>query len=395
MGALTGLKILDFSQMLPGPLATMFMADMGAEVVTVSAPGKPDLMNNYPPYIGNTGLSASAAWLGRNKKTIELNLRKSEAVDTVKKMVKEYDIVVEQFRPGVMKRFGLDYETLKKENPALIYCSISGFGQEGPLAMRPAHDINYVALSGNLLMMDGKQPAHVSIPNFHVADIAGGGYMGAIALLAAIHYREVTGKGQYIDLSLMDGIVPFACIEGSGVLAARKYPEGWKNMTVSGVMNGPHYDVYETADKKYMSVGALEPKFYMNLCETLGLPEYKDGKILKEDPEQFRKALQEKFKEKTRADWEEIFKGTDACTEPVYDIAEMLESEHIKARGLAPEVPLSTDPSQTVQQLATPIRLSESPVEYRHTGYPVGYHTEEVLSQFGLTEDEIAYISAR
>ena len=395
MGALTGLKILDFSTLLPGPLATMFMADLGAEVVSVTGPGKPDLMNNYPPYVGDTGLSASAAWLGRNKKTIELNLRKAESIDIVKKMVKEYDIVVEQFRPGVMKRFGLDYETLKKENPALIYCSISGFGQDGPLVNRPAHDINYLALSGNMLMMDGKTPQHVSIPNFHLADIAGGGYMSTIAILAAVHYREQTGIGQYIDMSLMDGIVPFACIEGSGVLAARKYPEGWKNRTISGIMNGPHYDVYETADHKYMSIGALEPKFYVTLCNSLGFPEYADGKLLQDDPEAFRQAVTARFKEKTRAEWEEIFAEADACAEPVYDIEEMLDSKQIKARNLAPEVPLSTDPTQTVQQLATPIKLSESPVEYRHTGYPVGYHTQEVLSKFGISEEEITYVSTK
>ena len=362
MGALSGLKILDFSTLLPGPLATMFMADLGAEVVSVTAPGKPDLMNNYPPYIGDTGLSASAACLGRNKKTIELNLKKEKAVQIVKNMVKEYDIVVEQFRPGVMKKFGLDYETLKKENSRLIYCSISGFGQEGSLANRPAHDINYVALSGNMLMMDGKTPQHVAIPNFHVADIAGGSYMGVMAILSAVYYREKTGKGQYIDLSLMDGIIPFACIEGAGVLAARKYPEGWENKTVSGTMNGPHYDVYETADKKFMSVGALEPKFYVALCKTLGLDEFADGKVIIENPELFRETISRKFKEKTRAEWEEIFADVDACVEPVYDIAEMLDSHHIKERNLTPEIPLSTDRSQTVQQIATPIKLSESPV---------------------------------
>lgn len=152
MGALSGLKILDFSTLLPGPLATMLMADLGAEVISVSAPGRPDLMNGYPPIIDELGISATSAWLGRNKKTICLNLKKPGAVAAVKKLVHEYDIVVEQFRPGAMKRLGLDYETLKKENPALIYCSITGYGQNGPLMMRADHDINYVALSGNMLI---------------------------------------------------------------------------------------------------------------------------------------------------------------------------------------------------------------------------------------------------
>ena len=389
MGALSSLKVLDFSTLLPGPLATMFLADLGAEVVSVSAPEKPDLMNNYPPIIEELGVSASYAWLGRNKKTINLNLKKPQAVSAVKKMVKEYDIVVEQFRPGVMKKLGLDYETLRQENPALIYCSISGYGQNGPMAMRPGHDINYVALSGNMLMMDGKEPQKVSIPNFHLADIAGGGYMSAIAILAAVQYREKTGKGQYIDMSMMDSILPFACIEGAGVLAARQYPKGWQNRTVAGTANGPHYDVYETADKKYMSVGALEPKFFAALCTTLGLPEWADGHIIQEDPEQMRTVFQQKFKEKTRAEWTEIFSKVDACVEPAYDIYEMCSNEQVIARDMIPKVPLSLDREKTVEQIGNPIKLSESPVEYRHTAYPIGYHTKDVLGQFGFAEGEV------
>ena len=145
--------------------------------------------------IEEIGVSASAAWLGRNKKTVNLNLKKPEAVEAVKKMVREYDIVIEQFRPGVMKRLGVDYETLKKENPALIYCSITGYGQNGPMAMKVGHDLNYVGISGNMVFMDGKTPSPVSIPNFQLADIAGGGYMTVIAVLAAVQYREKTGKG--------------------------------------------------------------------------------------------------------------------------------------------------------------------------------------------------------
>ena len=393
MGALSSLKILDFSTLLPGPLATMLLADMGADVVSVSAPGRPDLMNQYPPVIEELGISASSAWLGRNKKTIRLNLKKPDAVAAVRKLIQKYDIIVEQFRPGVMKKLGLDYETLRRENPAIIYCSITGYGQNGPMAMRVDHDINYVAISGNMLMMDGQEPQKVSIPNFHLADIAGGGYMTAIALLAAVQYREKTGKGQYIDVSMLDGILPFACVEGAGVLAARHYPKGWKNLTVSGVRNGPHYDVYETADKKFMSVGALEPKFFSALCAALGRPEWMDGKILAEDPETLRAALRQIFREKTRGEWTEIFSQTDACVEPVYDIAEMCSCEQVIARGMTPEVPLSTDRTKTVQQIGNPIKLSESPVEYRHTAYPAGYHTREILSGIGCTEEEITLLS--
>ncbi len=389
MGALSSLKVLDFSTLLPGPLCTMFLADLGADVVSVCAPGKPDLMNNYPPILDELGISASYSWLGRNKRSVELNLKNPKAVEAVKKLVKEYDIVVEQFRPGVMKKLGLDYETLRQENPALIYCSITGYGQNGPMAMKPGHDINYVALSGNMLMMDGNEPQAVSIPNFHLADIAGGGYMSTIAILAAVQYREKTGKGQYIDMSMMDGILPFACIEGAGVLASRTYPEGWQDRHVSGVCNGPHYNLYETADKKYMSVGALEPKFFAALCNTLGLLEWADGKIINEDQAKMKEVFTAKFKEKTRDEWTEIFSKVDACVEPALDITEMAKNEQVLARGMIAKVPLSLATDKTVEQIGNPVKLSESPVEYRHTAYPIGYHTDEVMASVGMSASDV------
>ena len=394
MGALDSLKILDFSTLLPGPLATMLLADMGAEVVSVSAPGKPDLMNGFPPMIDELGVSASVAWLGRNKKTISLNLKKPESVEAVKKMVKEYDIVVEQFRPGVMKRLGVDYETLKKENPSLIYCSITGYGQDGPMSQKAGHDLNYIGISGNMVFMNQEEPQPVSIPNFQLADVAGGGYMTVIAILAAVQYREKTGKGQYIDLSLMDSILPFTCVEASGVLAARQYPGSWETRTVTGVANGPHYDVYETLDKKYVSVGALEPKFFAALLKTLGLPEWADGQILKEDPEKLREVFKTKFREKTRDEWTSIFAGVEACVEPVLDISEMCENSQVISRGMLPKVPLSLDRNKTVEQIGNPVRLSESPVEYRHTAYPAGYHTKEVLTRAGYDDGEISKMSS-
>lgn len=393
MGALSGLKILDFSTLLPGPMATMLLADLGAEVVSVSAPGKPDLMNGFPPMIDELGVSASVAWLGRNKKTINLNLKKPESVEAVKKLVKEYDIVIEQFRPGVMKRLGVDYETLKKENPSLIYCSITGYGQDGPMAQKVGHDLNYLGLSGNMVFMNGKDPNPVPIPNFQLADVAGGGYMTVIAVLSAVHYREKTGKGQYIDLSLMDSILPFTCVEAAGVLASRTYP-GWEKQTVTGTANGPHYDVYETKDKKYMSVGALESKFFANLCHTLGWQQWMDGKILRDDPEKLRTAFKEKFKEKTRAEWTEIFSAVEACVEPVLDIGEMCENEQVVSRGMVTKVPVSVDMAKTVEQIGNPVKLSESPAEYRHTAYPAGYHTKEILSQVGYDMESIDKMSS-
>ena len=397
MGALTGLKILDFSTLLPGPMGTMMLADLGADVISVTGPGKPDLMNGFPPIIDELGSSASSAWLGRNKRSIELNLKKPEAVEAVKKMIMDYDIVIEQFRPGVMAKLGLGYEDLKAVNPGIIYCSISGFGQNGPLVQKADHDLNYMALSGNLVFMDGKEPQTVNIPNFHLADITGGGYVAPIAILAAVYHRMQTGEGQYIDLGMLDGIMAFNCIEGLGVLAARKYPEakGWHNRHISGLAIGPNVAPYQTKDGKYMMVSSMEPKFLANLCETLGFPEWANGKAFYKEPETVRAALTEKFKEKTRDEWTEIFMNVDACVEPILDIVEAWDSEQLKAREMSVEVPLSIAADKTIEQIANPIKFSATPVEYKHTGYPVGYNTQEVLSELGFSDEVIADISAQ
>ena len=370
----------------------MYLADLGADVVSVVAPGRKDLMNAFPPTITETGLGASTSWLGRNKRTIYLNLKKPQSVAAIKKMVREYNVVVEQFRPGVMKRMGLDYETLREENPSLIYCSITGYGQDGPLAMRPGHDINYMALSGNLLLL-GDEDGKPVMPNFQLPDVAGGGLMTVIGLLSAAYYREKTGKGQYIDISMFDSVLPFTCIEGSGELAAKKYP-GWKGKAMSGLSQGSAYDFFETSDGKYMSIGALEPKFFAGLCKGLGIDEWTDGKIVTEDPERVTSVLAEAFRKKTRDEWTEIFRNIDTCVEPVLTVTEMCENEHVLARNMVPEVPVPLSEGKTVQQLGTPVRLSESPVIYNHAAYPVGYHTAEVLSQLGYRGDEIADMSS-
>lgn len=392
MGALDDLKILDFSTLLPGPLGTMLLADMGADVVSVIGPGKHDLMNDYPPFL-ERGSSASGAWLGRNKRSIFLNLKKPEGVQAVKEMVKEYDIVIEQFRPGVMDRLGVGYEALREVNPKIIYCSISGYGQNGPMAQKVGHDINYIAQSGNieLMMPDGSR--RVVMPNFQLGDVAGGGYMAPIAILSAVHHRDVTGQGQYIDLSLMDAILPFGCCEAVGALAAADGVTDWKPCTISGVVQGPHYDIYETADGKFMSVGALEPKFYANLVTTLGKPEWAEMRYLFKNMDEVRQFFTETFKSKTRDEWAEIFSTVEACVEPVYDMTEMIESPQVQAREMTPAVPVAGKPGQTIRQIGNPIKFSETPVEYRHTAYPAGHHTAEVLGGLGFSEKQIKTVS--
>ncbi len=384
MGALDGYRILDFSTLLPGPYATMMLADLGAEVLKVSSRDRYDLVVNWPPVIPGTRVTGAQAWLGRNKKTIFLNLKKPEAADAVRKLVMDYDIVVEQFRPGVMDKLGVGYEALRQVNPRLIYCAITGYGQSGPYALRAGHDINYLAGSG-IADAAGRKRGGPGLYNFQIADVAGGSMNAVTGILAAILYRERTGKGQYIDVSMQDSIVPFNSMDGASYFAGGPMPA-----RESGLLNGGGiYDFYETADGKYMSVGSLEPKFFAALCEGMGHPEWKDGKILKTDPEQVKETFRKAFRTKTRDEWTEVFRGLDACVEPVLDLEEASRDEHLSSRGMWPSVEIPGSDGRGITQMGCPLHLSECPPVYRHAGYPEGYHTEEVLSALGYSPEEI------
>lgn len=387
MNALEGYKILDFSTLLPGPYATMCLADLGAEVLKVSGKNKYDLVVNWPPVITDTGVTAVQSWLGRNKKTMFLNLKKPEAIEVVKKLIMDYDIIVEQFRPGVMAKLGLGYEDLKAINPRIIYCSITGYGQTGPFAFKAGHDINYLSRAG-IAAAAGRKKGGPSLYNFQIADVAGGSMNAVSSILAAIIYREKTGEGQYIDVSMQDSIIPFNSMDGASYFGGAEVPQ-----RESGLLNsGGIYDFYETKDGEYMSVGALEPKFFAALCQGLGKEEWADGKILKSDPNLAKTTFREIFLTKTREEWTEIFQNLDACVEPVMDMAEIAEDEHLLSRDMWPEVEIPLTEGKTITQMGSPFKLSACPIEYKHAGYPEGYHTENILKEMGYTEEEIKKI---
>lgn len=384
MGALDGYKILDFTTLLPGPYATMTLADLGAEVLKVSSRDKYDLVVNWPPVIEGAKVTGAQGWLGRNKKTMFLNLKKPAAVEAVKKLVMEYDIVVEQFRPGVMDKLGVGYEQLKKINPRVIYCAITGYGQHGPFAMKAGHDINYLSRAG-ISYAAGRKEGGPSLYNFQIADVAGGSMNAVASILAAIIYREKTGEGQFIDVSMQDSVVPFNSMDGASCLAGGPMPE-----RESGLLNGGGiYDFYETKDGAYMSVGSLEPKFFAGLCDGLGHPEWRDGKILRTDTALVKKTFREEFLKKTREEWTEIFSKLDACVEPVMDLEEVSHDAHLLERGMWPEVEVPVSENVRVKQMGCPMNLSACPPRYAHAGYPEGYHTEEILTSMGYTAQEI------
>ncbi|MDO5432717.1 CaiB/BaiF CoA-transferase family protein [Eubacterium sp.] len=389
-GALEGLKILDFSTLLPGPFATTMLADLGAEVLKISGPGKPDIVLDYPPFIEGTTVSANQTWLGRNKKTMLLNLKKPGAVEVVKKLIMEYDIVMEQFRPGVMEKLGLGYEALAEINPRLIYCSLTGYGQTGPLSHRAGHDINYLARSGNMAQA-GRAETGPVLTNMQVADVAVGSMNSVIGILAAVQYRNRTGKGQRVDIAMLDGLIPFNGMDGTAFLAAGKVPKREGERLNGGCM----YDFYETKDGQYLSVGALEPKFWAEFCHCIGREDLIEGSVWPEDVKAVKEVIRGILKEKTRDEWMAVFDGRDVCVEPVLSVQEaLLEDVHIRAREMVVEVELPLSDGKKVPQYGTAVKLSESPAQYRFGGYPVGYHTEAVLKALGCSDDVIESLTS-
>lgn len=380
MGILNGLKILDFTTLLPGPFATMMFADMGADVLRVESPTRVDMVKEMTPQID--GLSATHHQLNRSKQSIALDLKTTGAVELVKKLIQEYDIVIEQFRPGVMEKFGLDYETLKKENPKLIYCSITGYGQTGPYKNRAGHDNNFLAISGMLdySRRKGERPVPQGV---QIADLAGGSMHAVIGILAAALKRTETGKGDYIDISMTDTAFSLNAMFGPAYLAEGTEPKA-EQLLLNG---GSFYDYYETKDGRYFSVGSLEPPFFKMLCETLEAPELLPLGLATEleEQQQLKQALQQKFQEKDFREWQAIF-GEDfnGCVEPVLTFKEATEHPQLQAREAVVEVP--TTNGETLQQLAFPIKFQHAKPVYKHTGSKLGVHVENVLKEQGISQ---------
>ena len=386
-GPLASLKILDFSTLLPGPFASLLMADMGAEVLRVESPTRADLVRVLPPYDG--GVSTSHAYLNRNKRNLALDLKQPAAVELVKRLVSEYDIVLEQFRPGVMDRLGVGYEALKAINPRLIYVSITGYGQTGPYRDRAGHDINYLAVSG-LGSYTGRREGGPLPLGVQVADIAGGSLHGVIGLLAAVVQRQVTGQGQHVDVSMTDCAFSLHAMSGAGYLGGGVEPE-MENQALNG---GSFYDYYRTRDGRWLSIGSLEPAFMQTMCAAIGRPELANkGLSLKPDDQQaLKREIEIEIEKRDCDEWQAVFAALDACVEPVLPLSEAVEHPQIKARDLVCEVPR---PGQAPQrQLACPIKFSEGLPAPKHVGVPVGAHTDQVLEELGYSAETIAQLRA-
>lgn len=353
---LQGIKVLDFSPLLPGPFASRLLGDLGADVIRIESPGKPDLVQSMPPF--QHGVSALHAYLNRNKRTVALDLKQPDDIAAAKALAQEADVVIEQFRPGVMARLGLDYAALSASNARLIYCSITGYGQDGPLRERAGHDIDYVALAG-LAGSSGRTEGGPPALGFQPADVAGGSLHAVIGILAALRQRDLDGRGQHLDISMTDCAFHLNAIATVQALAGGAPPA-----PASGLLDGgSHYDYYRTADGRWLAVGSLEPKFLQALCAALG--DADRAARFAVDQAGAKQWLADRLAERSLAAWQTVFEGIDACVEPVLTIPEALASPLAQARQWCVDV---ESDGLVFRQPALPIKFSRFAPVYAFQG---------------------------
>lgn len=384
MMALEDVRILDLSRLAPGPFCTMLLGDLGADVLLIEPPPqKLPPMSAVPP--GSEAYNA----LARNKRSIILDLRDGEAREAFLTLAQSADVVLEGFRPGVVKRLGVDYDTVSARNPRIVYCSLSGYGQTGPYSGLVGHDINYISVGGALGMI-GWPDEPPAIPMNIIADFAGGGLHAAYAILAALYARERTGRGQYVDIAMSDGVLYLLANAASSYFATGRIPEAGAT-----ILNGsaPNYNVYRCKDGGWISLGSLEPHFWANLCRVMErqdlIPHQYDG----EKRDEVFAHLRERFKTKTRDEWFEILKQTDICAAPVYRLDEALSDPHNLAREMAIDV--ADGERGRVRQIGIGTKLSDTPGSVRSTAPAPGQHTDEVLASIGYDGGRIAALRQR
>jgi len=321
--------------------------------------------------------------LGRNKRSVGLNLKEPRAQEAFLRLARKADVVVEGFRPGVTKRLGVDYDAVKAVNPNIIYCSLSGYGQTGPYSGLVGHDINYISVGGALGMIGwpGQAPA---IPMNIIADFAGGGLYAAFAILAAVIARAKTGSGQYIDMAMSDGVTSLITFIANQYFAGGHVPRPGEDFLNGAV---PSYHVYETADGRWLSIGCLEPWFWQELCQALGCPEFIPHQNNREKFGEMFQFFRRRFREKTRDEWFAELRQRDICVAPVYSLDEVFADPHVQARGMVAELPHPQ--FGPVRMVGIAPKFSETPGAVRRLAPKRGEHTEEVLKEAGYSQAEI------
>ncbi|HZH78027.1 MAG TPA: CaiB/BaiF CoA-transferase family protein, partial [Archangium sp.] len=368
---------------LPGPYATLVLADLGATVDKVEDPEGGDYIRQMPPLRDDE--SALFLGLNRNKRSLTLDLKSPEGREALKKLVRSYDMLVESFRPGVMDKLGVGWTVLREQNPRLIYCAISGYGQTGPDRLKAGHDINYAARAG-VLGYGGQAEGAPAFPGVQLGDIGGGSLFALVGLLAALHERERTGQGRFVDVSMTDGSLAFLHMHLAARLMMGEHGQPLRRGREA--LNGGYacYGLYRTRDDRYLSVGALEPKFLSGVCEVLGRPDLlTDAYDTGEAGARARAEFSRLFAEHPLSHWRERFAGKDLCVEPVLEGDEILEDPQLRARGLFVESE-DTQRGRKVTHLLTPLRLGEPPL---HPAPTLGQHNHKILVEAGFSPEEI------
>jgi crotonobetainyl-CoA:carnitine CoA-transferase CaiB-like acyl-CoA transferase len=386
-GPLSGVRIVDLTRLYPGPFGTQLLGDLGAEVIKVEDKNSPDYIRFFPPTFKKEGAGYIA--VNRNKKSFALDLRSEKGKDLFFRLVEKSDVVVEQFRPGVLDKMGLGYDRAKAVNPAIIYCSITGFGQTGPYADIAGHDLNYMGLAG-ITDIIGPKKGDPVIPGIQVADVAGGGLMSVIGILSALVARKNTGKGQHVDVSMFDGILPFMGMIFANYKAGGGLPERGNTFLSGGLVC---YSIYRTKDERYMTMAALEFKFWKRFCELIEHPEWTDKQFVEgEENEELRAALSDLFLTRTRDEWVELFRGEESMCEAVLTIDEVEHDPHAIARKMIIEMDHPTEGK--IKGIGVPIKFSETEATDIAPPPIMGQHNGEILSMIGLSGAEIDKLKA-
>lgn len=380
MKALEGIRVLDLTRLLPGPFGTMFMADFGAEVIKIEQPGEGDYARWYQPQ--KAGMGYRHIIVNRNKKSLTLDLKKEEGKKIFYKLAQEADVIIESFRPGVTKRLGVDYETIKVLNKRIVYCSLTGFGQKGKYKMDAGHDLNYISLAG-VTSLTGQRGGTPYIPGIQIADL-NGGIMAVMGILIALHSRNNTGYGQYVDASLFSAALTMLPSDAAILFGSGQVTQRGESRLTGGLAN---YSIYKTKDERYLAVGALEKKFWANLCKVIQRQDLVDVIDDKQECEKLFTILEKIFAEKTLAQWEELLQDQDTCVTPVRNLDEVFADAHVKENELVVE--LEDEKLGAYRQLGIPIKLSDTPGTLVTRAPDLGEHTDDLLEKAGFSKAQI------
>ncbi len=388
---LSGIRILDLSRLLPGAYASQMLADFGADVIKVEEPGSGDYGRFMPPH-GAGGMSLYYLAINRNKRSMTLNLKSAGGREIFLRMVRSADVLLESFRPSVLERLGLGYEQLQEVKPGLIYCAISGYGQDGPYRLRAGHDLNYAGYAG-LLHYNRGPNGEPAMPATQFGDLAGGSFMAVIGILAALLGRNQAGEGRMIDVSMTEGVMALLPLFATAYLNTGEAPQPGRSALDGGL---PCYNMYETSDGKHVTLAALEYKFWHTFCTRVGhlelLPFHTPAGP--GEREQAMDMLRAIFKTKTRDEWIAELADIDACVGPVYSIDEALHDPQAQARGSSVTGATLPESGETFRTLPSFPRISGVTDEQRYAPPGLGEHTSELLHEAGYSDEEIEQFRA-